>query len=53
MRDMPNRLLILILTLLFCSNNYGQTINQGSKSNSRNTVYGELLGSAGYLYNVT
>lgn len=53
MKNLDRRLLIIILSTLFFYNVYCQDESTENNGTSKNTVYIEFLGSAGYLYNLS
>lgn len=52
-RNMRNKMSLFIFSLLICSRMYGQIDTTEYEKISKNSLYVELLGSAGYLYNIT
>lgn len=52
-KKMINRLLIIIFSFLIYSRVYGLSEPIEIKNTSKNSVYIELFGNAGYLYNIT
>ena len=50
---LPKRPLPIIFLFSFVLNAFGQSDSAETKINARNSVFIEILGSAGYLYNIT